>query len=112
MTAEQTSGTRLTTVEQLRELRASKTPMFRVVFLPYIEGLDPETGEKWPCCRRCGYSHGGHEDIYTDQAEATHRYEALRASPEHIEVATLELFEVVYPRTGGWANTILREKGQ
>jgi hypothetical protein len=86
--------------------------MYRVVFLPYIEGKDPATGKDWPSCPTCRVSHGSCEDIYTDRAEAENRYAALSAAVTDVETDTLEMFEIVYPKTGGWANVLLREKGQ
>ncbi len=102
---------RLTSVEELRETRAHKVPMYRVVFLPYLDGKDPATGEEWSGCNRCDHSHGFCEDIYTDRAEAESRYAALSVATNDVEIDTLELYEVVYPHTGGWANVLLREKG-
>jgi hypothetical protein len=89
---------RINTVEELRAAYASKTALYHVEYLPFLEFY----AERRPC----GYGYGRLDDIYTTHAEAVSRVVVLRAEGL---IETLELWRTSYPSTGGRARALLDE---
>lgn len=92
---------RLQTVEELRERYAEKTPLFHVEYLPYLDFFDRYPGRRPP-----GYGYGSLDDIYTSRVEAEKRFAELRGSGL---IEKMELWETLYPKTGGRARRLLNE---
>lgn len=82
----------LTTVEELRESRATKTPLYAVVWLAYSDS--PNNRPKR------GYGYGRDEDIFTTRNEAQARFTELATEAALVEECTFS--ELRYGANGGW----------
>lgn len=60
------------TLEEFRERKQSRLPIFLVQFLPYTEFFD-----KYKKYEKYRYKHGSLEDVYTTREEAERRFRSL-----------------------------------
>lgn len=84
------------TLDQARESLAEGHPLFKVTFLPYIDGADPDTGAAFDG------RHGHIEELFGCRCDARRRFDQLREAVAHVEY--VELHEMLDYRQGlsGW----------
>lgn len=92
---------KLKTVEELRNLRAQKSPLFSVEYLPYLDFF-----EKYPEHPDRNRSFGRLDDIYTTLPEATGRFAELLESGL---VEELKMYQTVYGAHGGRSQRLIEE---
>lgn len=92
---------KLKTIDDLRELRAKKSPLFSVEYLPYLDFF-----EQYPERRPRGYGYGRLDDIYTTLPEAKRRFGELRGSGL---IEELKLYQTVYDSHGGRGQRLIDE---